>query len=285
MPGVVYREEFLSTLQDRLADESLVEKVCKMEYTDTRVIHNPYLTAATASSYTRGSAYTPTRVTTTDDTATISTGYIASEYIDRADLAQATFDDWMRIAEDLATSLGEALEAGMLANHAQYTDFDNASIGGAAGQITVSESNIEDIITGVKREVREAKGGQLANRNGYFFIWRPADFEKLEKYAAAQGFSLADRILINGLDKGVRLFGAEHYYSNQTTANHVFAGVKNVVTCGVCKSTYGKINEVEDPYLASQSGQMSALGINSRIDYGFEAWANISAVVFDISVS
>jgi hypothetical protein len=258
-----------------------------MNFTDTRVIHNPYLTAATASSYTRGSAYSPVAVATTDDTITISSAVIAPQYIDRADLAQKSFKDWMRIAEDQAVSLMESLEAAMLANHAQYTDFDNSSIGGAAGNITVAESNIEDIITGVKREIREAKGGSLANRNGIFFIWRPADFELLEKYLAAQGFTNADRILINGADRGVRAFGAEHYYSNQTTANHLFAGVKNVVTCGICKSTYGDIVEIDDPvnYGATDGGQMSAVAIISRLDYAFEAWNNIAGVVFDIAVA
>jgi hypothetical protein len=283
--AIIYKNEYLTTLQERLADESLVEKVCKMEFTDTRVIHNPYLTASTASAYTRGSAYTPAAVATTDDTITISSALIVPQYIDRADLAQKSFSDWMRIAEDQATSLYEGLEAAMLDNHAQYTDFDNASIGGTAGNITVSESNIEDIITGVKREIREAKGGKLANRNGIFFIWRPADFELLEKYLAAQGFTTADRILINGADRGVRAFGADHYYSNQTEANHLFAGVKGVVSCGICKSTYGKVTEIDDPYLAAESGQMSAISIVSRLDYAFEAWNNIAGVVFDIAVS
>jgi len=283
--SIAYKEEYLSTLQERLSDESLVEKVCKMEYTNTRVLHNPYMTASTASSYTRGSSYTPAAVATTDDYITISSALIDPQYIDRADMAQKSFNDWMLIAEDQATSLTEGLETAMLASHASWTDFTNASIGGAAGTITVSDSNVEDIITGIKREIREAKAGKLANRNGIFIIWRPADFELLEKYAAAQGFSVADRILINGADKGVKLFGVENYYSNLIATGHLFAGVKNVFHCGIVKDTYGQIVETDDPYLAAVSGQMSALGIVSRLDYAFKAWYNTTGVLFDITVS
>jgi hypothetical protein len=267
-----------------LADESLVEKVCKMTYTDTQVLHNPYITDATASSYTRGSFYTPSAVATTDDYITISSAIIAPQYIDRADMAQKNFDGWMKIAENQALVLQESLEAAMLDNHAAYTNFDNASIGGSAGDITVSESNIEDIITGVKREIREAKGGKLANRNGIFFIWRPADFELLEKYLAAQGYSTADRILVNGADAGLRAFGAEHYWSNQTESGHLFAGVKKCLECGICKSTYGQVTVTDDPVMTSY-GQISGIGIISRLDYAFEAWNNISGVLFDVLVA
>jgi len=279
----VYKNEYLATLQERLADESLVEKVCKMVYTDTQVIHNPYSTPGTAVAHTRGTGYTPSAVATTDDTITINQGLIVPEYIDRADMAQKTFDGWMAVAENQATSLIEGLETAMLAAHAAWTDFDNASIGGAAGNIAVTESNIEDIITGVKREIREAKGGKLANRNGIFIIWRPADFELLEKYAAAQGFTVADRILINGADRGFKLFGVEHYYSNLIASGHLFGGVKQVVTCGICKSTYGDIVETEDPTVSG--AQISGMGIVSRLDYGFETWVNIKPLVMDILVS
>ena len=72
----------------------------------------------------------------------------------------------MEIAENVATMLNEKMETAMLAEHAQWTNFDNASIGGAAGNITVAVTNIKSIITGIKREIREAGGGEMMNRNG-----------------------------------------------------------------------------------------------------------------------
>lgn len=281
--AIIYLNEYETKLQERLSEDNKWKRVCKVEYTNTQVLHNPYLTDVTATSATRGTAYTPEAVTTTDDTITINTFYIAAQYIDRADLAQKTFSGWMDLADNQAIVLNEQLETGMLAAHAQWTNFDNASIGGSAGNITVSDTNIDNIITGIKREIREANGDALMERNGAFIIWRPADFEKLENWAAAQGYSSADDILINGTKQGMRYLGVEHFSSNKIASGHLFGGVKNVFHLGICKSTYGKVNVLEDPVVGG--GQISGIGINSRVDYAFKAWAKVVPVLFDILVA
>ena len=281
--AIIYKNEYLTTLQDRLSETTKWKEIAKVEYTDTQVIHNPYLTDVTANSGTRGTAYTPEAVTTTDDTITINSFKIAAQYIDRADLAQKTFAGWMELADNQGIVLNEAIETAMYANHAEYTDFDNASIGGGAGNITVSESNVDDIIRGVKREIREANGETLMDRNGAFIVWRPADFEKLEAYVQAQGFSTADGALKDGTNQGFRYMGMEHYSSNKLASGHLFAGVKKALHLGICKSTYGKVNEIEDPVVSG--GQISGLGINSRVDFKFKAWAKVAPVLFDILVA
>lgn len=281
--AIIYKNEYLTTLQDRLSENNKWKELAKVEYTDTPVLHNPYLTDVTANSGTRGTAYTPEAVTTTDDTITINTYKIAAQYIDRADLAQKTFAGWMELADNQGIVLNEAIETAMYANHAEYTDFDNASIGGAAGNITVSESNVDDIIRGMKREVREANGDSMLERNGAFIVWRPADFEKVEAYAQANGFSTADGALKDGTNQGFKFMGVEHYSSNKLTSGHLFGGVKKVLHLGICKSTYGKVNEIEDPVVSG--GQISGLGINSRVDFKFKAWAKVAPVLFDILVS
>lgn len=281
--AIIYKNEYLTTLQDRLSETTKWKEIAKVEYTDTQVIHNPYLTDVTANDGTRGTAYTPEAVTTTDDTVTINSFKIAAQYIDRADLAQKTFAGWMELADNQGIMLNEAIETAMYANHAEYTNFDNASIGGSAGNITVSESNIDDIIRGVKREIREANGENLMDRNGAFFVWRPADFEKLEAYVQAQGFSTADGALKDGTNQGFRYMGMEHYSSNKLASGHLFAGVKKALHLGICKSTYGKVNEIEDPVVSG--GQISGVGINSRVDFKFKAWAKVALVLFDVLVA
>lgn len=281
--AIIYKNEYLTTLQDRLSETTKWKEIAKVEYTDTQVIHNPYLTDVTANDGTRGTAYTPEAVTTTDDTVTINSFKIAAQYIDRADLAQKTFAGWMELADNQGIMLNEAIETAMYANHAEYTNFDNASIGGAAGNITVSESNIDDIIRGVKREIREANGENRMDRNGAFFVWRPADFEKLEAYVQAQGFSTADGALKDGTNQGFRYMGMEHYSSNKLASGHLFAGVKKALHLGICKSTYGKVNEIEDPVVSG--GQISGVGINSRVDFKFKAWAKVAPVLFDVLVA
>jgi hypothetical protein len=197
--AITYHEEFETKLQERLSAPTVWKEVCKVVYTDTRVLHNPYMTDATVGTGTRGTGYTSTAAATTDDSITISTYKYCAQHIDRADLAQKTFSNWMDMADNMATMLNETIETAMLAEHAQWTDFDNASIGGSAGNITVSVSNVDDIIRAMKTAIRTAGGGEMANRNGMFIVWREADFEKVEALASSQGFNTADDALKNGI--------------------------------------------------------------------------------------
>ena len=259
------------------------KEICKVEYTNSRVLHNPYLTDSTVGTGTRGSAYTSTAVATTDDTLTISTYKYCAQHIDDADLAQKTFSDFMEIADNMGTMLNETIEAAMLAEHAQWTNLDNSNIGGAAGNITVSVSNVDDIIRAMKTAIRTAGGGDLAERNGMFIMWREADYEKVEALASSQGFNVADDALKNGIKQGFRYGGVEHYSSSKHTAGHVFGGVKKAFHAGIVRSTYGKMKEVVNPVVGG--GQISGLGLETRVDYAFKAWAKTTPVLFDILVA
>jgi hypothetical protein len=287
---IVYGEAWAEKLQERLDHTTIWKEVCRVEYTDTRVLHNPYMsTTPSVQTGTRGAAYAHQDVGETDDSITISTFKILPILIDRADLAQSTFSKQMELAALQGQLIDEALEAAMLAAHASWTNFDNASIGGAAGNITVSASNIDDIIRGIKREIREANGTDLMNRNGVFIIWRPADFEILEAFIQANGFVTADTYLRNGTVSGLRYMGVDHYTSNDHTAGHIFAGVKKVFHLGICRSTYGQVVINQDPTLATGAqatiGQTSGVGIVSRVDYAFKAWNNTVPVLFDVLVN
>ena len=280
---IIYEEDWAVKLQERLSDAVVWKEICKVEYTDTKTLHNPYLTDATVQSGTRGSAYTHQDITVTDETVAIDTFKILPQLIDRADLAQQGYVRQMELADSQGVLLNEAIETAMLAEHAQWTNFDNASIGGAAGNITVSASNIDDIIRGIKREIREASGADLMNRNGVFIVWRAADFEILEAYVQANGFNVADNALKNGIMQGFKYMDVEHYSSNKHTAGHVFAGVKKVFHLGICRSTYGQVVIDQEP--ATNSGAVSGIGVVSRVDFKFKAWAKTVPVLFDVLVA
>lgn len=281
--AIIYKEEFETRLQERLDAPMKWKEICKVEYTNSRVLHNPYLTDSTVGTGTRGSAYTSTAVATTDDTLTISTYKYCAQHIDDADLAQKTFSDFMEIADNMGTMLNETIESAMLAEHAQWTNLDNSNIGGAAGNITVSVSNVDDIIRAMKTAIRTAGGGDLAERNGMFIMWREADYEKVEALASSQGFNVADDALKNGIKQGFRYGGVEHYSSSKHTSGHVFGGVKKAFHAGIVRSTYGKMKEIVNPVVSG--GQISGLGLETRVDYAFKAWAKTVPVLFDILVA
>ena len=278
--AIVYQEDWVTKLQERLSEMTKWKDFMRVEITNTRTLHNPYRTDATVLTLVPYTAYVPAQVALTDETVTIDAPYVIPEIIDRADLAQSGYLKQMEIADNQGVQLNEQIESYIYGQHAQVTDFDNASIGGAAGNITVSASNIDDIIRGIKREIREAKGETLMERNGVFIVWRPADFEILEAFMQANGFSTADNALKGGVKGGMDYMGVTHYSSNLLTAGHLLGGVKKVYHLGILRDTYGAImvNE-KDP------GNVSGISIVSRLDLKVKAWFKTKVLLFDILVA
>lgn len=280
---IVYAEDWAVKLQERLSEPLKWKLVCNVEYTDEKVLHNPYSTDATVQSGTRGSAYTFQNITLTDDSVTIDTFDILPQLIDRADLAQQTYVNQMNLADSQGILLNEAIETAVMAAYTQLTVFDNTKIGGSAGNIVVSASNVDDIIRGMKREIRLANGQSFLDRYGAFIIWRPADFELLEAYVQANGFSTADGALKDGTNQGFTYMGVQHYSTNKNTANHIIGGVKNLLHVGICKSTYGQIVVSQEP--ATSGGAVSGIGVISRVDFKVKAWHKVIPILFDIQVA
>ncbi len=167
--------------------------------TDSYNISTSYLTAPTsATSVTRSTGLVGSSLTELQESFSVSTGKDVGLFVDMGNLAQSPWTKPAELFDRIGALLNEAIEAAVLGRHASWTDFDNASIGGSAGNITVSASHIDDIIRGVKREIREANGSSMMNRNGVGFIWRAADFEYLEAFVQAGIIGLGKSSLING---------------------------------------------------------------------------------------
>lgn len=277
---IVYAEEWAVKLQARLSEQNKWKDICQVDYTDGAVLHNPYLTDATVQSGTRGVAYTMQDVTQTDESVTINTFKILPQFIDRADLAQSTYVKQMDLADRQGVLLNESIETAVFADYASMTTFDNTKIGGAAGNITVSPTNVDDIIRAMKREIRIANGQSKMDENGAFIIWRPADFELLEAFVQANGFSTADNALQAGTDQGFKYMGVSHWSSNKLTAGHLIGGVKNIYHLGICKSTYGQIvvND-KDPL------NISGISVVSRVDFKGKVWNKVKPILFNITVA
>lgn len=280
----VYPQEWMTKLQERLNHPTTWKEVADVIYSNTQVFNVPYLSTepSLGATATRGTAYTFSDFAVTNQALTINVEKIVPVFIDRADLAQCTLVNQMELADLQGNLINERIETAMLADHASWTNFGDTGggvLGLASTAITVSATNIDDIVRGVRREIVKANGIDLASRNGIFFVWRPSDFELLEQFAQANGFNLADASLKNGLAAGYRLMGADHYISNDYTAGHVFAGVKKLYKIGILKATYGQIVTTQDPNL--QSG----IGVISRVDYGTLVPAKYLPVLFDVNVA
>jgi hypothetical protein len=282
---ITYETLFEDVLQDRLDHPTTWKEMLDVMITDTRVISTSYIsTPPTVNTVTRGTGLVADTFVETAETLTISTGRDLGLFVDWGDLAQSPWTKPAELFDRIGALLNEFIESDFLAQHADWTNFDNAAIGGGAGNITVSASNIDDIIRGVKREIRENNGQSQMNQNGVGFVWRAADFELLEAFVQANGFQTADQALKEGTVEGLHYLGVDHYWSNEHTAGHVFAGVKKTTRLGILRGTFGRAHTIDFP-AADTNTYLSGRSFYSRVDIGHLTPTAHAGNVFDVLVA
>ena len=280
-----YETEFEDVLQDRLDHPTTFKEMCNIRINDKRVFSTSYMsTTPSVQTVTRGTGHSMQTFVETAETLTISTGRDLGLFVDWGDLAQSPWSKPVELFDRIGALLNEYIEGAVLGQHASWTNFDNASIGGSAGNIAVSASNIDDIIRGIKREIREANGQSQMNRNGVGFVWRAADFEILEAFVQANGFATADEALKAGTVEGLHYLGADHYWSNEHTSGHVLAGVKKVQMLGILRGTFGRAHTIDFP-AGDTNTYLSGQSFYSRVDIGHLAPTSLAGTVFDVLVA
>ena len=244
-----YPTVWATGLQERLTGPTNWKEICEVHMMNDYTLNIPYMsTEFSLQSGTRGTAYSHSDFALTNDTLTISAQDIVSVFLDRADAAQQKFVGALEAGRRQGDLINERVEDLFLAQHASWTDFGSDGAGA--------------------------------------IVWRPEDFEKLEESMASQGFTFADAALRDGImdadGQGKYAFGVYHYVSESHTANHVFAGVRKIQQVGLLKSTFGRI--FYNPNAISADGPLSGESHEARLDYGFNAKAGLTAVLFDVNV-
>lgn len=298
---IISQEVWENRLARRLDKPQNWKDTCDVVYTDSQTIVLPYVSAANepavstarfASAAERSDltkVIPPISVTMATETLQIiSTDYDAV-YIDYADQAQSNYARQVDMADLLGKKIGERVESLVLAQAASQTNFGDTGagvLGLAATQITVSATNVDDIIRGVIEQIYTANGFSLYNENGGFIEWRPSDWTFLVQFMQANGFQFADEALRDGGRgrMGKEALGLYHYVSTLHTANHLFGGVRKIMKLGLLKSTFGKTYVTETPP-SSTAGMLSGTEIHTRLDYGFKTQTNVAGLVFDINVA
>ncbi len=264
--------------------------MCDVTITDHGVVRSSYMsTTPSTQAVTRGTGAALQLFAETADTLTISTGRDLGLVVDWADLAQSPWTKPAELFDRIGHLLNEYIESQVLGQHASWTNFgvgDLNSVGPAAdtAQINVSASNIDDIIRGVKRVIRTGNGQSKMNQYGVGFVWRPGDFELLEAFIQANGFVTADSALKEGTVEGLHYLGADHYWSNDYTANHVFAGVKKQQRLGILRGTYGRAHTIDFP-AADSNMFFSGQAFYSRVDIGHLTPNSVAGIVLDVNVA
>lgn len=277
--------DYVARMRNRINTPTAWKDVLSVKYSNNRAIINSSMTTEPAvQSGTRGTAYTYQDFTLTADTLTIDQYRNIPILIDEADRYQQSYVDQMKIAEFQGKKINEKIETEFLAKHTDWTNFgvgDLTSNADDTTQITVSASNVDDIMRAIKRKLYFNNGVDMAVENGICIVWRATDFELLEGYVQANGFTEADIALKNGIpvQKGFYYGGITHYLSNSHAANHLYAGIKKAGEIGILSGTYGQAKFIEDP------GLVSGLGIVSRVDFGFNFPTYNNEFFMDVNVA
>ena len=105
-------------------------------------------------------------------------------------------------------------------------------------------------------------------------------------FTQANGFTTADQALKEGTVEGLKYLGADHYWSNEHTANHVFGGVKKIERLGILRGTYGRAHTINFPGVNSASYNfLEGQTFYSRVDVGHLTPTGLKTTLFDINVS
>ena len=278
-------------LQERLTGPTTWKEICEVHMMNDYTLNIPYMsTEFSLQSGTRGTAYSHSDFTLTNDTLTVNAQDIVSVFLDRADAAQQSFVGALEAGRRQGDLINERVEDLFLAQYTGMTDFGSDGAGGFglyAATISITVANIDSVTRAIKREIIKVKGSKIARRNGIFIVWRPEDFEKLEESMASQGYTFADQALRDGImdadGQGKYAFGVYHYVSESHTANHVVAGVRKILQLGLLSSTYGKI--YHNPNAISADGPLSGESHEARLDYGFNPKAGLVTILFDVNVA
>jgi hypothetical protein len=296
----IYQAIWANKLAQRLDKPQNWKEVNEVVYTDTQTHNFPListsnepavatLTNTAAGRSTLSNVIPFIDVTETNQTLSIVTAEIDSVYIDYADQAQSNYAKVAEMGNLLGKKVGERAEAISLGNHASWTNFGDTGggvVGLATTAITVSATNIDDIVRGIIEQITTANGYDAYLENGGFAVWRPSDWTFLVQFMQANGFQFADASLRDGGKStlGKEALGLVHYVSTAHSAGHVMAGVRGVQKFGILKSTYGKIYTNEMP-ASSTAGSLSGTQIHTRLDYGLLVPTNMLPVLFDVNVA
>lgn len=295
---IIYQALWENKLAQRLDKPQNWKETCDVVYTDTQTYNFPLvatsgepavatLTNTAAGRSTLSNVIPFIDVTITNQTLSIVTAEIDSVYIDYADQAQSNYAKMGEMGTLLGKKINERAEAVVLGNHASWTNFGDTG-GGVLGlsstAITVSASNIDDIVRGVIEQIYTANGFNLYKENGGFIVWRPQDWTLMTQFMQANGFNMADAALKNGASLGIDYLGLNHYVSTGHSSGHLMAGVRGVQKFGILNSTYGKIYKNEMPS-SSTAGSLSGTQLHTRLDYGLLVPTNLLPTLFDVNVA
>lgn len=221
-----YKQMWERTLQRQL-EKSLVSYRIANTITDAvKQIHNPYQSRPTATDQALAGTYTVATFSTTDDTITVDKEAIVAEHVYKHEQLLSRYDLGVERAKEHAYVIKEKIDAvafQTIATTSGTLTVDNTDLGGAAGPITLSANNVDDVFRVAMEKLLAAN---VPVDRGVFIVLAPDHLTKLAEFQQSNGFSMADAALRNGFVTqfgGFDVFVSNQLY-NDGTQDHAIAG-------------------------------------------------------------
>lgn len=277
----VWRAKYFSAnLQTVLKKALVAEKVCAVDNTDLKYIHNPYTTQPTAAIQAVAGTYSVSAWSTTDDTLTVADEVIYANHVFDFEEVMSNFNLMTERMNEIAYSIAYGIDYFVV--NALCEDATSSYTTPAGGFTTAA--NIPVIISNLVSKVM----GYADTYKGLFLIIENTDVPGFVQAQVASGFSYADAALNNGLL--TKYAGVEIYVvrtgtfvtttigsrSDIANSGHRVFGVKNVATYASPRGV-----QYEEKSVTGKTGK-ETVGWGY---VGFKLWTQKAALVVDITLS
>lgn len=280
------------TLRDKLRMKQLdtalrsilvAEKVCLVDRTENKIIYSPYLSAVTATVQAVAGTYTPSSLTTTDDSLTVADEVVASTHIYGFEQMLSNFDLFMEANMELTKSVASAIDKFVINN---LCEDGTGTYTTPAGGFT-TPANVPIILANIVSKV----SGYSEVMNGMYVIVENTDLNGIIQSQVGLGYSYADAALNNGYVTS--LMGVDIYvvrsgtFADETTSSvsgtktwtnsgHRVGGVKNVTTYAAPRGV-----QFEEKGVTGKTGkEIVVWGL-----IGFKAWTPRATLTIDITLA
>lgn len=226
-----WREKFFGpNLQQILRNALVMEAICTVDRSDSRLIKNPYINQTVVEISALTGTFTPTAWTTTNDTLTVGTEFKAAEHVYDFENVMANYN----LATDRMDNQAYAIKYGIDKYGVNMLCEDGTgTYTTPAGGFTVG-SNIAVIMSNLISKVAGFQGVT----NGWFLIIENTDLPGFLQAQVASGFSYADNALNNGFV--TNYMGVDIYVVRSGTfENNTYVGTDNTSITNVGHRVFG----------------------------------------------
>lgn len=270
---------FSSNLQSVLRNALVCEKICNVDSTDSKYIHNPYSSQPTAAVQATAGTYSVSAFTITDDTLTVTDEVIYGEHVFQFEQIMNNYDLMANRMDEMAYAIAVGIDRFVLNN---LTEDATGSYTTPASGFTTA-ANIPVIFSNLISKV----SGYAEMYNGMFLVIENTDMTGLIQAQVASGFSYADSALNNGFIgsyMGVDIyvvrsgtFASETLGSTTyTNSGHRVFGIKNVATYASPRGI-----QYDEKGVSGKTGkEISVVGL-----VGFKLWAQKAPLIVDITLA